>query len=81
MYLFAMLRGRQQGVLPATFDEAISRCQRGLRRYVTSDGKFEGTSEGTWPGTVEYYKSLACGEWWWGTGAYLLALAEEIESE
>jgi hypothetical protein len=77
MFLFAMLRGRREGVLPDTFDEPIARCLRGLRRHVDADGRFTGCSEGTWPGTIEYYKGLERGEWWWGTGAYLLALAEE----
>jgi hypothetical protein len=43
---------------------------------VDKDFSFIGVSEGTWPGTIEYYKSLKQGEFWWGTGAYLLALSE-----
>lgn len=77
MFLFAMLRGRHEGLLPGSFDEPIDRCLRGLRRHVDSEGRLTGCSEGTWPGTIDYYKKLGQGEWWWGTGAYLLALAEE----
>ena len=76
MFLFAMLRGRRMGALPAGVDEAIDRCAAGLRRHVDPEGRFTGSSEGTWPGTVAYYKGLERGEWWWGTGAYLLALTE-----
>lgn len=76
MYLFALARARRHDWLPAAFDEATVRCERGLRAHVDSDGRLLGCSEGTWPGTLEYYKGLSCGEWWWGTGSYLLALAE-----
>jgi unsaturated rhamnogalacturonyl hydrolase len=76
MFLFGLLRGRRLGVLPPAFDEPIERCTRGLLEQIDADGRFVGTSEGTWPGTVEYYKGLATGEWWWGTGAALLAFAE-----
>lgn len=76
MLLFGMLRGRRLGVLTATFDEPIARCLDGLLRHIDADGRFIGVSEGTWPGTIDYYKGLACGEWWWGTGAMLLALRE-----
>ena len=76
MFLFGMLRGRRCGVLPPAFDEPIERCTSALLRSIDDDGRFIGCSEGTWPGTIEYYKSLSCGEWWWGTGALLLALAE-----
>jgi unsaturated rhamnogalacturonyl hydrolase len=76
MYLFAMRRALRHGWLPASFEEPADRAARGLARLVDAEGRFTGASEGTWPGTVEYYKSLARGEWWWGTGAYLLALAE-----
>jgi unsaturated rhamnogalacturonyl hydrolase len=76
MYLFAMTRAIRHGWLPSTFQEPAARCARGLAKYVDADGRFTGTSEGTWPGTVEYYKSLSRGEWWWGSGAYMLALGE-----
>jgi unsaturated rhamnogalacturonyl hydrolase len=81
MYLFAMQRGRAEGVLPSGFDEPIERCLRGLAKQVDEDGRFLGSSEGTWPGTIAYYKGLDRGEWWWGTGAYLLALAERVRVE
>lgn len=76
MFLFGMLRGRRLGVLGAEFDEPIEQGLRGLERRVDEQGRLLGCSEGTWPGTVDYYKSLECGEWWWGTGAALVCLAE-----
>jgi len=76
MYLFAYLRARKTGIFGNEFDATIERAYAGLAKHVQSDGMFTGTSEGTWPGTIEYYKSLKTGEWWWGTGAYLLALTE-----
>jgi unsaturated rhamnogalacturonyl hydrolase len=76
MFLFAMLRARHLGILPDSFEEPIARCAKGLAKHVDAEGRFMGCSEGTWPGTIAYYKGLQCGEWWWGTGAYLLALAE-----
>ncbi len=81
MFLFGMLRGRELGVLGDEFDEPIERCVKGLSGYVDEAGKFLGASEGTWPGTVEYYKALDCGEWWWGTGAYLLAQVQSQREE
>lgn len=76
MFLFGMLRGVRLGVLGDEFGEPIERCLKGLREYVDGDARFVGASEGTWPGTIDYYKGLDRGEWWWGTGAYLLALSE-----
>lgn len=76
MYLFAYARGRNSGLLGAEFDKVIKRAYAGLEQHVNRQGIFTGTSEGTWPGTIEYYKSLKTGEWWWGTGSYLLALTE-----
>ncbi len=76
MYLFALERALGNGWLPDTFAPAAERAQRGLKKYVDADGRFTGCSEGTWPGTIAYYKGLDRGEWWWGTGAYLLALCE-----
>jgi unsaturated rhamnogalacturonyl hydrolase len=76
MYLFALLRGRKIGVLPKRFDETIKKAEKGLSKFVDAKGRFMGVSEGTWPGTIKYYKTLERGEWWWGTGAYLLALSE-----
>ncbi len=76
MYLFALLRCRNLGALPKSFDPVIAKAEKGLMSYVAKNGSFTGVSEGTWPGTIAYYKSLSRGEWWWGTGAYLLALSE-----
>lgn len=75
MFLFALSRALRHGWLPAPFAESEQAAARGLERHV-DEGRFMGTSEGTWPGTIEYYKGLDRGEWWWGTGAYLLALSE-----
>jgi hypothetical protein len=47
-----------------------------IANSVDEKGRVLGVSEGTWPGTADYYKSLATGEWWWGTGAFLLAMSE-----
>lgn len=79
MYLFALKRAQNIGVLGEEFSKPIEKAYTALAKCVDTEGRFLGVSEGTWPGTIEYYKSLATGEWWWGTGAYLLALAEFIE--
>jgi len=76
MYLFAYIRGKKLGVFGNEHDALIDKCIQGLASQVDDESKFLGVSEGTWPGTIEYYKSLSQGEWWWGTGAYLLALSE-----
>lgn len=81
MFMFALARARRHGWLPPSFDEPIQRCARALSSHVDEDGRLLGCSEGTWPGTIEYYKGLARGEWWWGTGAYMLALASLAESQ
>jgi unsaturated rhamnogalacturonyl hydrolase len=79
MYLFAMKRARSLGVLDASYDEHIEKTFSAIRTYIDDDHRVMGVSEGTWPGTKEYYFSLTTGEWWWGTGALLLALAEPAE--
>ncbi len=76
MYLFAYMRGKKLGVLGNEYDALIEKSVHGLALNVDGESKFLGVSEGTWPGTIKYYKSLSQGEWWWGTGAYLLALSE-----
>lgn len=81
MYLFALARAEHHGWLPSSFAATLERAEQGLRGHVDADGRLLGCSEGTWPGTVEYYKGLSCGEWWWGTGSYLLALAELSQKE
>ncbi len=78
MNLFAFKRAADLGVLSG-HEHVITAAFNGLAACVDAEGKFMQTSEGTWPGTVEYYKSLATGEWWWGTGAYLLALSEFVQ--
>lgn len=76
MYLFALARAKRIDILPKKYNETMRRAEKTLAKFVNSEGKFTGVSEGTWPGRKEYYKSLSQGEWWWGTGAYLLALSE-----
>lgn len=76
MYLFAYIRGKKLGAFGNEYVALIDKCVQGLALNVDGESKFLGVSEGTWPGTIEYYKSLSQGEWWWGTGAYLLALSE-----
>lgn len=78
MFTYAMIRARRAGWLDAAVDDAIARGIRGLLRNIEPDGRVVGVSEGTWPGTVDYYKSLRRGEWWWGTGAVLLALCGRL---
>jgi unsaturated rhamnogalacturonyl hydrolase len=77
MYLFAYKRAQDLELILAD-EELIERAFKGLAECVDTEGKFMKTSEGTWPGTSEYYKSRATGEWWWGIGAYLLALTEFV---
>jgi hypothetical protein len=76
MFLFSLARGRKFGVLGDEFINATRNAAKMLEHYVDENSKFIGVSEGTWPGTIAYYKSLPQGEWWWGTGTYLLALSE-----
>ncbi|MGE3800922.1 MAG: glycoside hydrolase family 88 protein [Candidatus Kapaibacterium sp.] len=76
MFLFGMIRGRRTGVLGGEFDEPIERGIAGISDFIDEKGVLLGSSEGTWPGTIEYYQGLDRGEWWWGTGAFLLALTE-----
>lgn len=78
MFVFAMIRGRRAGWLDSSVDDTIARGLRGILRNIDADGRVIGVSEGTWPGTVDYYKSLDRGEWWWGTGGVLLALCEAL---
>jgi unsaturated rhamnogalacturonyl hydrolase len=77
MFLFAYLRGQKKGLLGSIGQKGlITNVVNGLAHSVDKEGRVLGVSEGTWPGTLEYYKSLATGEWWWGTGAFLLAMGE-----
>jgi unsaturated rhamnogalacturonyl hydrolase len=77
MYLFAFKRAHDLG-LSIGNEDLLQRAFQGLAACIDNEGKVIQTSEGTWPGTVQYYKSLATGEWWWGTGATLLALSEFV---
>ena len=70
-----MKRGRALGVLDASYDEHIGKTLSAIRANVDPDYRVLGVSEGTWPGTKEYYMGLTTGEWWWGTGSVLLALS------
>ncbi len=74
MFLFAYVRARKMGLWDHS--GVIKKAARGIANSVDNTGRVIGVSEGTWPGTLEYYKSLSTGEWWWGTGAFLLAMTE-----
>ena len=77
MFLFAYLRGQKKGIMgPIGQKGLITKAINALTHSTDKEGRVLGVSEGTWPGTVEYYKSLSTGEWWWGTGAFLLAMVE-----
>jgi unsaturated rhamnogalacturonyl hydrolase len=77
MFLFAYLRGQKNGLMgPMGQNGLITKAMNGLAHSIDKEGRVLGASEGTWPGTIEYYKSLSTGEWWWGTGAFLLAMVE-----
>lgn len=80
MFLFAFARAAKMGLMGRIGHAGlIERAASGLAASVDGEGRVLGVSEGTWPGTLEYYKSLSTGEWWWGTGAFLLAMAELAE--
>jgi unsaturated rhamnogalacturonyl hydrolase len=74
MFLFAMAKAKRMGLMSPT--GPIGKASKALTAAVDNKGRVLGVSEGTWPGTIEYYKSLKTGEWWWGTGAFLLAMSE-----
>lgn len=77
MFLFAFARIHKMGLMgPMRPMGVVGKAAKALASSVDGKGRVLGVSEGTWPGTTEYYKSLATGEWWWGTGAFLLAMAE-----
>jgi unsaturated rhamnogalacturonyl hydrolase len=71
MFLFSLAKVERMGLI-----SPIRKGVTALARSVDKGGRVLGVSEGTWPGTIEYYKSLKTGEWWWGTGAFLLAMSE-----
>jgi unsaturated rhamnogalacturonyl hydrolase len=74
MYLFAFAKAQKIGRIGPI--GLIDKAQRAIAGSVDKNGRVLGVSEGTWPGTADYYKSLATGEWWWGTGTFLLAMSE-----
>ncbi len=78
MYLFAYLRAQRLGMKWVSA-KVVQNGILGLMSVVDRDGRVLEVSEGTWPGTIEYYKSLSTGEWWWGTGAFLLAMTERAQ--
>jgi unsaturated rhamnogalacturonyl hydrolase len=81
MFLFAFARAEKMGLMghmqPVSL---VKKATLALANSVDEKGRVLGVSEGTWPGTIDYYKSLSTGEWWWGTGAFLLAMAELAET-
>ena len=76
MFLFGMLCAERHGLLEAEQAGVIDRGLQGLTGMIDPEGRLMGASEGTWPGDIPYYLSLERGEWWWGTGAGLLAFSE-----
>lgn len=77
MYAFAMRRAEKTGLIsPLHLTSPLQKSYSALSKNVDADGRVLGVSEGTWPGTAQYYTSLSTGEWWWGTGSFLLAMAE-----
>ncbi len=77
MFLFAIAKIKKVGPVGSIGSAGlIEKAKDALANSVDDAGRVLGVSEGTWPGTAEYYKSLTTGEWWWGTGAFLLAMAE-----
>jgi unsaturated rhamnogalacturonyl hydrolase len=74
MFLFAYVKAQKMGLM--NHGAIIEKATRGIAGSVDKTGRVLGVSEGTWPGTIEYYKALSIGEWWWGTGAFLLAMVE-----
>jgi unsaturated rhamnogalacturonyl hydrolase len=80
MYAFAMRRAETSGLIsPLKLMTPLKAVRSALVKNVDREGRVIGVSEGTWPGTIDYYKSLATGEWWWGTGAWLLAMSESAQ--
>ncbi|HWF44122.1 MAG TPA: glycoside hydrolase family 88 protein [Candidatus Kapabacteria bacterium] len=75
MFVFALAKGKKMGIGPMS-SSVIAKSTKAIQQSVDARGCVMGVSEGTWPGTIDYYKSLSTGEWWWGTGAFLLAMAE-----
>jgi unsaturated rhamnogalacturonyl hydrolase len=74
MYLYSYARAEKMKLLKPS--SITNKASKATAASVNRQGQVLGVSEGTWPGTVDYYKSLETGEWWWGTGAFLLAMAE-----
>ncbi len=77
MFIFAFQNAHNMGLIHHRGPmKLVTQGMAGLLDHVDATGRVTGVSEGTWPGSAEYYKSLSTGEWWWGTGAFLLAIAE-----
>jgi len=77
MFLFSFAKAHNVGLIHHRGPmKLVTRGTAGLLHHIDDEGRVTGASEGTWPGSVAYYKSLPTGEWWWGTGAFLLAMSE-----
>ncbi|HZK75420.1 MAG TPA: glycoside hydrolase family 88 protein [Candidatus Kapabacteria bacterium] len=77
MFLFAFAKIHKMGLMGSMRPMGVvGKAAKALASSVDEKGRVLGVSEGTWPGTAEYYKTLSTGEWWWGTGAFLLAMTE-----
>jgi unsaturated rhamnogalacturonyl hydrolase len=76
MFLYGLVNSKKLNLISDKYDKIIEKCEVGMSKFIDSKNRLIGTSDGTWPGNADYYKALPTGEWWWGTGAYLLALCE-----
>ncbi len=76
MFTFAIARAIRLGLLDTVARRAAVRCRTALQAYVAADGAVTGVSAGTDPGDAIHYMSIPRGTYPWGTGAWLLAVAE-----
>jgi rhamnogalacturonyl hydrolase YesR len=76
MIAFAMARGYVLGLLDDRARAAAIRCAAALNSAVAADGAVIGVSGGTDPGDAAHYLGIPRGTYAWGTGAWLLAMAE-----
>ncbi len=80
MFAFGLARAVQLGLVSPTVQGAVSRAVQALSAYVTSEGAVTGVSGGTDPGDPAHYRQVPVGTYPWGTGAWLLAMAEAIRA-
>ena len=83
MFLFGYLVAERHALFGEDAEEYAAVIDRGLAGVIGAidrEGRLLEASEGTWPGDRAYYRGLGTGEWWWGSGAAMLALAEGVDS-